>query len=194
MRLQVSYLPGVEHFEMGEVARLRRRWEAPGESMSPQHQPSFEVFFEDEGGRLLRALAVITGSRAEAEDLAQEAFTRVFERWEAVARMEDPAAYLHRTAMNLFRNQYRRTRLALARAIHLCPEPDLFSVIDDRDVATQALAHLTPRQRAALVLTEALGYSGAEAGRMLGIKASTVWALTHQAREALKGTVEATDV
>jgi len=162
--------------------------------MSPERQPpSFEAFFEDEKDRLLRFLAVITGSRAEAEDLAQEAFTRVLERWEAVARMDDPAAYLHRTAMNLFRNQYRRARVALARAVRLSPEPDVFSVVDDRDVATRALARLTPRQRAALVLTEALGYSGEEAGRMLGIKASTVWALTHQARGGLRGTVEATD-
>ena len=67
-------------------------------------------------------------------------------------------------------------------------------MVEERDVATKALARLTPRQRAALVLTEALGYSGEEAGRLLGIKASTVWALTHQAREALKGTMEATDV
>ncbi len=43
------------------------------------------------------------------------------------------------------------------------------------------------------MLTEALGYSGEEAGLLLGIKASTVWALTHQARATLKGTVEGTD-
>jgi len=39
-----------------------------------------------------------------------------------------------------------------------------------------------------------LGYSGEEAGQLLGVKASTVWALTHQARSALMGSVEATDV
>lgn len=43
------------------------------------------------------------------------------------------------------------------------------------------------------MLTEALGYSGEEAGQLLGIKASTVWALTHQARSALQGTVEESD-
>jgi RNA polymerase sigma-70 factor (ECF subfamily) len=156
--------------------------------------PSFEAFFEDEKERLLRVLSVITGSRGEAEDLAQEAFTRLFERWERVGEMDDPAGYLHRTAMNLFRSQYRRARLALKRAASLGPERDVFEAVEERDVATKALARLTPRQRAALVLTEALGYSGEEAGRLLGIKASTVWALTHQAREALKGTMEATDV
>jgi RNA polymerase sigma factor (sigma-70 family) len=180
---------------MSEVARVRRRWEAPDESMPPEREPtSFEAFFEDEKDRLLRALSVITGSRGEAEDLAQEAFTRVFERWETVGTMDDPAGYLQRTAMNLFRSQYRRARIALKRAAALAPERDVFEVVEDRDAATQALARLTPRQRAALVLTEALGYSGEEAGRLLGIKASTVWALTHQARASLRGTMEATDV
>lgn len=157
-------------------------------------EPSaFESFFEDERERLLRALSVITGSRAEAEDLAQEAFTKVFERWETVAAMEDPAGYLHRTAMNLFRNQYRRTKVAIARAVGIGPEQDVFKPVEDRDTAARALGSLTPRQRAALVLTEGLGYSGEEAGQLLGIKASTVWALTHQARAALQGTTEVTD-
>jgi RNA polymerase sigma-70 factor (ECF subfamily) len=117
----------------------------------------------------------------------------VFERWGTVAAMEDPAGYLHRTAMNLFRNQYRRTRVALVRMVRFGPEHDVFKPVEDRDAAARALGSLTPRQRAALVLTEALGYSGEETGRLLGIKASTVWALTHQARTALRGTVEAID-
>jgi RNA polymerase sigma-70 factor (ECF subfamily) len=154
---------------------------------------TFDDFFEEQKDRLLRILAVITGSRAEAEDLAQEAFTRVLARWAQVSAMEDPAGYLHRTAMNLFRNQYRRARVAMRRTVGLGPDQDVFKAVEDRDAAVRALGALTARQRAALVLTEALGYSGEEAGRLLGIKASTVWALTHQARTALKGSVEATD-
>lgn len=110
----------------------------------------------------------------------REAFTRVFERWETVGQMEDPAGYLHRTAMNLFRNQYRRARVALKRVTWLGPERDVFDAVEERDEPMHALARLTPGQRAALVLSEALDYSGEEAGRLLGVKASTVWALTHQ--------------
>jgi hypothetical protein len=77
---------------MGEVAGLRQAWNAPGASMDVE-PVTFEGFFEDQKERLLRILSVITGSRAEAEDLAQEAFTRVFERWETVAAMEDPAPH-----------------------------------------------------------------------------------------------------
>ena len=75
---------------MGEVADLRS-WKAPGEAKDTEPR-SFESFFEEQKERLLRILSVITGSRAEAEDLAQEAFTKVFERWDTVAAMEDPPA------------------------------------------------------------------------------------------------------
>jgi RNA polymerase sigma factor (sigma-70 family) len=177
---------------MGDIADLRPTWHEPDEAIDAMPL-AFESFFEEQKERLLRTLSIITGSSAEAEDLTQEAFTKVFERWDTVAAMDDPAGYLHRTAMNLFRNQYRRTRVALTRAVGAGPEQDVFKAVEDRDAAARALGALTPRQRAALVLTEALGYSGEETGQLLGIKASTVWALTHQARAALQGTVEASD-
>ena len=126
---------------------------------------TFDRFFEQEQERLLRTLSVITGSRREAEDLAQEAFTRVFERWETVSVMDQPAGYLHRTAMNLFRNQYRRAKVALGHAVGLGPQQDVYKAVEDHDTRARALAALTTRQRAALVLTEALGYSGEETGR-----------------------------
>lgn len=177
---------------MTEVAGLAGRWEAVPQAM-PVAPLTFDAFFEAEKDRLLRVLGFITGSRAEAEDLAQEAFTRVFERWHTVRAMEDPAGYLHRTAMNLLRSQKRRVARAVKRAVGLAPEPDLFGQVDDRDLVARVLASLTPRQRAALVLTEALGYSGEEAGRLLGIRASTVYALTHQARSALTTHLGASD-
>ena len=173
---------------MGRVAdfgRTREALDRADGACGPCAPLTFDRFFEQEQERLLRTLSVITGSRREAEDLAQEAFTKVFERWETVSVMEEPAGYLHRTAMNLFRNQYRRAKVAIGRTVGLGPQQDVFKAVEDRDTAARALGALTARQRAALVLTEALGYSGEEAGELLGIKASTVWALTHQARAAL---------
>jgi hypothetical protein len=45
-------------------------------------ESSFERFFTDGYVRLVRAMYLLTGSMAEAEDLAQEAMARVYERWE----------------------------------------------------------------------------------------------------------------
>jgi RNA polymerase sigma-70 factor (ECF subfamily) len=175
-----------------EAATVPGRWQAEAHDM-PSAPLTFDSFFDSEMDRLLRVLGFITGSRAEAEDLAQEAFARLFERWEAVGLMDDPAGYLHRTAINLFRTQHRRLARRLKRAVGLPREQDAFGTIEDRDVVTRALASLTPRQRAALVLTVGMGMSGADAGRVLGIRASTVHALTYQARTALAGTAEVAD-
>jgi RNA polymerase sigma factor (sigma-70 family) len=155
---------------------------------------SFEEFFGAEKDRLLRVLSFATGSTSEAEDLAQDAFTKVLERWETVRTMNDPAGYLHRTAMNLFRNKFRRGVMALRRGVGTAPERDVFDDVEERDSLTRAMASLTPKQRAALVLTEVMGYSGEETGKLLGVKASTVWVLTHRARAALKDEMEQSDV
>ncbi|HEX9235014.1 MAG TPA: sigma factor, partial [Actinomycetota bacterium] len=60
---------------------------------------SFEDFYQGERDALFGALALITGSRFEAEEIAQDAFLAVWQRWDRVAGMESPAGYLYRTAM-----------------------------------------------------------------------------------------------
>jgi DNA-directed RNA polymerase specialized sigma24 family protein len=54
------------------VADIRRTLTAPDDLVDAE-PPAFERFFEEQKERLLRILSVITGSRAESEDLAQEA-------------------------------------------------------------------------------------------------------------------------
>ncbi len=161
--------------------------------MSGRTPASFEEFFEDERVRLHRVLFAITGSRHEAEDISQDAFLRVWERWDRVAAMDEPVGYLHRVAMNVFRDRRRRLTLGIKRAARLAPPPDQLEAVEARSVASGVLARLTPRQRAAIVLTEALGYSAEEAGGLLGIKGSTVRALTFQARSTVKDSMEKID-
>jgi RNA polymerase sigma-70 factor (ECF subfamily) len=177
---------------MGEVAALVAGWNDDPEMIVDQ-PATFEEFFHLERDRLFQVMFVITKNRHEAEDLSQEAFARMWERWDTVGVMENPAGYLHRTAMNLFRSRYRRALLAARRGIGIAAGEDAYEAIDDRQVALQALDSLAPRQRAAIVLTEVLRYTAEEAGSMLGIKAATVRALHFQARSALKSNREATD-
>ena len=162
--------------------------------MTVEQPASFEEFFHLERDRLFRLMFVITKNRQEAEDLSQDAFARVWERWDSVGAMENPTGYLHRTAMNLFRSRYRRALLAARRGIGLAAQENAYEAVDDRQVALQALSSLAPRQRAAIVLTEVLRYTAEEAGSMLGIRAATVRALHFQARSALKSSGRTTDV
>ena len=95
--------------------------------------------------------------------------------------------------MNIFRNRYRRAKLGLRKAIGATPPIDAFGSIEDRISVSSALASLTPKQRAALVLTELLGYPADEAGRMLGVRGSTVRSLSSTARAALRDAKELAD-
>lgn len=134
----------------------------------------FEAFFEHEKERLFQALCLVTRNRFEAEELTQDAFLSVYERWDRVAEMDDPTGYLFRTAMNAFRSWHRRSALAAKRAVGLTRTDDAISGFEDVDVVVRALAPLTARQRAAVVLIDLMGYSSEEAAQMLGIRASTV--------------------
>jgi RNA polymerase sigma-70 factor (ECF subfamily) len=155
---------------------------------------AFEDFFREQSSTLFARLCLITGNRAEAEELAQEAFLRVWERWDRVADMDEPIGYLYSTAMNLFRKRYRRALLALRSTVTIELRRDEFAVAEDRSVVAHAMHELAPRQRAALVLTELIGFSSEEAGGMLGVSPGTVRSLASHDRAAMKQHLEADDV
>jgi RNA polymerase sigma-70 factor (ECF subfamily) len=107
--------------------------------------------------------------------------------------MEDPTGYLYRTAMNLFRKRYRRALMAVRRTVRVAPPADDFADADDRQVVRHVLATLPGRQRAALVLTEMLGFSSKEAGHALGVTDATIRSLTRHGREAFRKVMEVHD-
>lgn len=151
---------------------------------------SFENFFEIHRRSLYGALSLVTGNRSEAEEIMQDAFLKVWERWDRVSRLEDPKGYLFRVAMNLFRNRLRRGSLAVRKALSLVPSTDDLAAIEDRDEVVRWLRPLPPRQRAAIVLTIYLDYSSDEAARILGIRPSTVRALATQGRKSVRHALE----
>jgi RNA polymerase sigma factor (sigma-70 family) len=146
----------------------------------------FEDFFEAESQTLYRRLCLVTGNRQEAEEVMQDAFISVFERWDRVSAMENPTGYLYRTA---FREVHKRSRRA-ARAVRqfalMRPEVDEFAAAEDREIVRRALGKLSRRQRVAVVLTELLGYSSEEAGAIMGARAVTVRVLASQGRATMR--------
>jgi RNA polymerase sigma-70 factor (ECF subfamily) len=149
--------------------------------------PSFEEFYRDSFRRLFAALCLVTGNRHEAEEIAQDAFVRMYERWDEVAGLEDPTGYLFRVSMNVFRSRYRRASLGLRRALSLAPsETDDLAAVETRDAVVRLLMGLRPTQRAAVLLTSILDYSAEDAGRMLGLRPSSVRSLTTRARAQMR--------
>jgi RNA polymerase sigma-70 factor (ECF subfamily) len=88
--------------------------------------------------------------------------------------------------MNLAHSRWRRARVAARRAFEAPSSRDAFEDVEMREDLRRAMSELTPRQRVAIVLTELLGYPSAEAAETMGIRASTVRALTTQARATLR--------
>jgi RNA polymerase sigma factor (sigma-70 family) len=152
---------------------------------------SFEGFYLANERRLFRALYVLTGSRDEAEDLAQHAFLRVWERWDRVSGLDDPTGYLFRTAFNAHHSATRRAVRAARRVVDVvthatpAPQPEPADLAADRDHVARALAQLSPRQREALVLTQLLDCDASHAARIMRIRPATVRVLVSQARAAL---------
>jgi RNA polymerase sigma-70 factor (ECF subfamily) len=147
---------------------------------------SFESFFEIEHERLFGALLVVTGNRSDAEELMQEAFTRLWARWDLVQSLANPTGYLYRTGMNLLRMRRRRARTLLRRGLPWRAGGDAFEEVETRTDVRRALAGLAERQRAALVLTDLLRFPADEAARILRVRPSTVRSLASQARSALR--------
>ena len=142
---------------------------------------SFDEFFDEESGTLFRRMWLVTRDRQEAEDVMQDAFLTVFERWDRVATMEDPTGYLYRIAFNAWKKRSRRAARAMRLAFAPDPPPNWFAAAEARTVIGDALTQLTPRQRAALVLTELLGCSSEDAGEILAVRAVTARVLASQA-------------
>jgi RNA polymerase sigma-70 factor (ECF subfamily) len=147
---------------------------------------TFEAFVDAETARFHGALRLLVRDRAEAEDLMQDAYLKVWERWHRVRSLEDPTGYLYRTAMNLYRKRRHRAAVAIRHAIRPRPPRDQLGEVESRDEVLRALTTLSPRQRMSLVLTDLLDYSSEEAGRLMGVKATTVRVLVSQGRAALR--------
>ena len=116
----------------------------------------FEAFVHGSSGRLLRTAYLLTGDRAEAEDLLQATLMRVARHWRAAERAADP--YATRVLINLSRDRARRTgRRVLEAPLDeasqtLARQEDVGDHVARRELVIAALARLPDRQREVLVL------------------------------------------
>ena len=172
--------------------QMERSW-----SLAKQVDPTvstqaltFEDLFADQHERLYRALYLIVGNSHEAEELMQDAFVKVLERWD---RIDNPAGDLYRSALNSTRSRFRRLQLAAKRTLSPGEPEDPFAAADLRDQVVRSLRELPERQRAALVLLDLLDLRTEEAAKVLRVTPATVSSLASHARAALKLSMEARD-
>jgi RNA polymerase sigma factor (sigma-70 family) len=154
---------------------------APRGDAGPSGWPDPASFCSEIRAGLVGALALYCGDRSVAEELAQEALVRTWERWD---RIETPRAFTYHIAFNLARSSLRRRgseRRAKARL-----QSGARTVAEPQDSATavalrQAVRALPDRQRAAIVARFYADMTVAEAAVAMGCAHGTVKALTSQA-------------
>ena len=129
--------------------------------------------------QLLRAALLMSGDRGRAEDLVQDALTQVAMRWRRL-RDGSPDAYARRVIYHGNVSWWRRRRNEVLTAYDVEPAQQHESL--DRKLAIRrALAALTPRQRAVVVLRYFEDLTEREAAEVLGVSVGTVKSQTHLA-------------
>src|SRR5258706_5368106 len=111
----------------------------------------FDEFYSRSAARLVRHGYALTGDMAEAQDIAQEAFARAWQRWPMVRDCDSPEAWVRRVASYLAASRWRRIRVARAAAGHAA-EQHAPEVSTDTVALVSGLRTLPERQRTVLVL------------------------------------------
>jgi RNA polymerase sigma-70 factor (sigma-E family) len=139
----------------------------------------FDEFVAGSLEQLLKTAYLITWDAGEAEDLVQECLFKVARRWPRVRRMTQPQAYARRILVNLALDDARgrarrRGELEWAPGVADGPAEDLLVGLETRAELFDALAGLTPRQRAVLVLRYFNDLTEAQTAEVLGCSPGTV--------------------
>jgi RNA polymerase sigma-70 factor (ECF subfamily) len=163
--------------------------------VAQQDQRAFGQLMQRHLARTIRLATRILGSTGAAEDVAQEAFIRV---WKHAAAWESPeragakfSTWLYRIVLNLCIDEKRKDKISFM--------DDMSAIVDEGGNAEdrirqkeqtarvkEALGKLPERQRAAFVLCFYEGYSNKEAADMLGVGIKAIESLMVRARKSLR--------
>jgi RNA polymerase sigma-70 factor (sigma-E family) len=147
-----------------------------------------ELLFHAHYPRVVYTAYSLVGDWDLAEQLAQEAYLRIWRRWRWISDPQAAPMYLQRTVVNLSRETIRRRvierRVLRARELEpaAAPAPDAGALAELR----RAVAALPMRKRECVVLRYLLGLSEAETADLLGISVGTVKSQTHKGLRQLR--------
>lgn len=143
----------------------------------------FAAFYASQYPRLAGSLMTVCGDRGLAEETAQEAFARALTHWDRLQDYEKPAGWVYRTAFNLLRRHWQKTKRDEGPLL-----VDVASVTTDngRIDASRALATLPFRQRQAVVLRHVMDYSTDEVATIMDISPGALRMTLHRAMESLR--------
>jgi RNA polymerase sigma-70 factor, ECF subfamily len=171
-------------------ARMKRWMLARGlNDVTLETVVDFDSFFRTHFERVARAAALVVRDPWTGQELAQEAFARLFERWGDMDSEDHARNFAYQVAINLARSHMRKHVRVSLFGLRRSEEPwgaDAASRSDDWLQVADALRALSPRQRACVVLVDYADMDTAGAARVLGMGAGTVRVHLMRGRRALR--------
>jgi RNA polymerase sigma-70 factor (ECF subfamily) len=149
---------------------------------------SIDALFDSEYPRLVRALGVAFEPES-AADAVQEAFFAASRRWNRVARLEDPAAWVRRVALNRLLNERRDTLRRTEILASVAPSGRDESGEARLDLR-RAVERLPERMRLAVCLHYLADLSVSDVAELMDVSVGTVKSNLHDARAKLREQLE----
>jgi len=144
-----------------------------------------ERLYRERGDRIWRGLLAFSGDPEVASDAVAEAFAQVLRRGDEV---RDPERWIWRAAFRIAAGELKnrgRNQVTVTEGSYEMEEPA-------RDLVV-ALAELSERQRAAVVLHDAVGYPAREVARIVGSTEAAVRVHLMRGRRRLRGLLQEND-
>ncbi|HEY9086253.1 MAG TPA: sigma-70 family RNA polymerase sigma factor [Candidatus Tyrphobacter sp.] len=172
----------------------------PFEPPSAEQTAFLERAIEQYGKATYNYAYRLTRNDADASDLTQEAFIRVFRAWRSFVPGSSFLSWIYRIVTNLYRDELRRRKGRYQEEIPEDNAPQEFGgarplavqPIDDyvegqmSEPVAKALDALAPDQRAVVVLADIEEYSYQEIAEIVGCSIGTVRSRLHRARNQLR--------
>lgn len=158
--------------------------------MDERAREDFRRYVVARSPTLLRTAYVLTGQRADAEDLLQTTLTKALVSWGRVRNREALDGYVRRTMVNTYLSSWRRRRCIDEVPTEVLPERHAVDRTVDQLVQHHmlwtAVMALPRRQRATIVLRYYEDLSEADTARTLGVTLGTVKSTTSRALASLR--------
>lgn len=176
----------------------------PFEPPTPEQVAFLERAIEQHGKATYNFALRLTHNDADARDLTQEAFIRVYRAWRSFQPGTSFLSWIYRIVTNLHRDELRRRKGRYQEEIPEDNAPQQFrgerplavepieELVESQygETMSKALAALSPDQRQVVVLADVEEYSYQEIAEIVGVSIGTVRSRLHRARHQLKKLVE----
>jgi RNA polymerase sigma-70 factor (ECF subfamily) len=150
----------------------------------------FEEFYRTSRHRVVTVLYALGGDLSEAQDAAQEAYVRAWQRWERISDYGDPEAWVRTVGYRLLVNRWRKVRNGIVAYRRHGSEPVTGPPSENTVALVAALRRLPAEQRQAIVLHHLADLSVGEIAAQTNTPTGTVKARLARGRKLLATLLE----